>query len=1365
MDIIVRKLRDINNLSNWEKITSKVLCADRRSLMDVVDEWIKQGRKTWIQQKNKGELIEIANKLAQQEKFLDSHSIDEIRRYLREYVDARKTNDSASSGVIMASITSLEIFAGENWIAYQQQFECFILLNDVPEEKKVPLLITKLSTSVYDLLTTLCTPTAPVKESYENICEKLKKHYHPVKNYALHQAEFRKRCQKPNETIDQYVVELKKLSKNCNFKSLDEEIKERLLNGTYYDSVKFELLKQADQSLDILMNIGKTVETAYKLAFNHEKEQEQTQMFHLEKKNINRNKPGGFRQNTSPLNKQNVSCFCCGKNGHMKLQCSLREKFCSECGVKGHIFKVCAKNKSLKVKNVNLVETTCSENVVEDNKEVNCTEDTEVFDIFYFSDKNKVPSATLQVNVNGKIVEFVVDTGADVSTITLADKQIYFPDLEIKQCNVIFTNFDRSTSTPVGVIENLNVGYQSVNVNNQRLFVVKNGLPKIIGKDWLALLQLWPPRFDQKICEGYSKDKLLNIIKNQYSELFEPGMGNFTGEPIHLSIEPDAKPIFMPVRTVPFALKNKVKEEIKRLVENKRIEPVEYAAWGTPVVPVIKPDGTVRLCGDFRVTINKYLQIDHFPLPTINDMLNQLQGNSYFCELDLKEAYLQAPLDKPSQELVTIVTEEGIFKYLYLPFGVSTGPGSFQRLITKMLNGLGVIVYIDNIYIYGETLADTYEKLKLVLQRLQESGIKLKLNKCKFFEEKLDIFGFEVNRTGIKVIRSKLEPLLSLPRPKNIKMLRSFLGKVNYYNRFLQNMAIILKPLYDCLKKSKLEWTEECDCSFQEIKKALANTTSLSHFEEKSTIILTCDSADCGVAAVLSVADCNNIRKPVAFASKKLNETQMKYPILEKEAFAIVFGVSKFYEYLFGHKFILETDNEALTKILGPKHGIPKMAARRLQYWSIFLSGFNYEIKHIKSKNNPADYLSRVVTGGQENSCEVNEIINKSFESNTVNYINASNLNVLNWKTIQNETKNDKILCDVLRYCRDGWPEKNDLGDEYESYFRKKNEISLEKECLLWGYRVIIPKNVRANVMQELHASHLGINRMKEISRSYFWWPEIDKDIEDITSNCINCLQNHKNPVKNKLTMWPQPPSVWHRIHADFLGPLYSKMFLVIVDAYSKWPEAFIMNNITAQKTIEVFKSIFVRYGYPLHLVTDNGPTWTSEEFKCFCKVTGIKQSFSPPYHPATNGLAERFVESFKSHVTKIVESGKKLEYACNLFLFDYRCTNHKTTGQSPAKLMLGRELRCRFSLLRPSTASTNIDFEQVKLTINSKNNLKFFSVGQKVMAQDMRKTKKKWALGKIYEVIVPGVTYVVEVDGLHWKRHANQLIQCSQDL
>lgn len=189
----------------------------------------------------------------------------------------------------------------------------------------------------------MCTPSSPVNEKYEIICDKLQKYYHPVQNYALHQVEFRKRCQNPIETIEQFIIELKKLSRNCDFKNVDSEIKERLLNGTYCDAVKFELLKSADKSLELLTVIGKTAETAYKLAFSQERGQEQTQMFKLQGRKFSSNKNRDFRQNSGSNNKQNFICFCCGKSGHLKAQCSLRNKFCSECGTKGHIYKQCGK--------------------------------------------------------------------------------------------------------------------------------------------------------------------------------------------------------------------------------------------------------------------------------------------------------------------------------------------------------------------------------------------------------------------------------------------------------------------------------------------------------------------------------------------------------------------------------------------------------------------------------------------------------------------------------------------------------------------------------------------------------------------------------------------------------------------------------------------------------------------------------------------------------------------------------------------------------------------------------------------------------------------------------------------------------------
>lgn len=205
----------------------------------------------------------------------------------------------------------------------------------------------------------------------------------------------------------------------------------------------------------------------------------------------------------------------------------------------------------------------------------------------------------------------------------------------------------------------------------------------------------------------------------------------------------------------------------------------------------------------------------------------------------------------------------------------------------------------------------------------------------------------------------------------------------------------------------------------------------------------------------------------------------------------------------------------------------------------------------------------------------------------------------------------------------------------------KRNELNVEKEYLLWGYRIVIPESVREGVLWELHASHFGMLKMKMFARSYVWWPNIDSDIENVSAACKVCVQERKKPPSVPLTPWLYPDKCWGRIHSDFLGSFHGHMFMLVIDAYSKWPEIIDMHKCTqTPRVIEEFKKILIRFGLPRHLVTDNGTQYTSLEFQEFCKNNGIKHSFTAPHYLATNGAAENFVETFKDKVDKIVKSG-----------------------------------------------------------------------------------------------------------------------------
>lgn len=429
---------------------------------------------------------------------------------------------------------------------------------------------------------------------------------------------------------------------------------------------------------------------------------------------------------------------------------------------------------------------------------------------------------------------------------------------------------------------------------------------------------------------------------------------------------------------------------------------MEHSQWGTPVVPIIKPDGSVRLCGDYKLTLNPYLEVDHFPLPHIDDILHILSHGEYFCELDLKEAYLQAPLSEESQDYTTIVTEVGTYKYKYLPYGVSTGPGSFQRLMSKKLYDIpNTVVFIDNIYIAGKNLKDTKDTLCLVLKRFQESEFKLKVEKCKFFTRHINVFGYRVDSEGVRVNKSNVEPLLKTQAPTNLTMLKSFLGKVN-----LQNMAEVLAPLYECTKQNKFNWTAQCERAFKSIKERLSTVSSLRNFDATLPLVLTCDASNIGIGAVLSNRDEQGTVRPIAYASRKLTNAEQKYSAIDKEALAIIFGITKFYNYTYGRRFELETDNAALVHIFGPTKGIPKMAAKRLQHYAIFLSAFNYIIRHVKTTDNPADYLSRCPAEQVEPDEQPHSLCINCNVTNLL-HIDSSKMTTLNWKLIQEETKKD----------------------------------------------------------------------------------------------------------------------------------------------------------------------------------------------------------------------------------------------------------------------------------------------------------------------------------------------------------------------
>ena len=362
---------------------------------------------------------------------------------------------------------------------------------------------------------------------------------------------------------------------------------------------------------------------------------------------------------------------------------------------------------------------------------------------------------------------------------------------------------------------------------------------------------------------------------------------------------------------------------------------------------------------------------------------------------------------------------------------------------------------------------------------------------------------------------------------------------------------------------------------------------------------------------------------------------------------------------------------------------------------------------------------------------------------------------------IKKETQLDPVLAQVYNYVISGWPHVVDPS--LVPFKTRQDELSTRHGCLLWGARVIVPPSLQEKVLQELHDTHPGISRMKALARSYVWWPNMDSDIELTVSSCSTCQSMRSNPSPVQIHPWTFPARPWSRIHVDFAGPISGCTYLVVVDAYSKFPEVVKMSTTSAKATVTTLRDIFSRHGLPEIIVSDNGPQFTATEFEHFCTSNGILHRTSAVYKPSTNGQAERVVQILKSAIKQAHLTNADVDTVIANHLLVYRTTPHSTTGEPPSLLLMGRRLRNRLDLLTPSL-ETSVEARQYSTMVSrtAHRGLRKFNAGDSVLAQNFGRGAK-WVRGVVTEVL-GSRHYIVKVAGNLWKRHIDQLLRRPAD-
>ena len=1243
----------------------------------------------------------------------------------------------------------------DDWVEYSERFEMYLLANGVVDDGiKRAVFLSTIGAAPYKLLRSLVGESVKTK-SFAELSTAMKDHLKPAPNEIAERFRFFKRDRSSGESVNEYITELRRLSEHCEFKeALNTYLRDRFVCGLSSESVQQKLLATKDLTIEKALKIARSYEAASKDAKMihsgagsssvHQAEVEEPECVHR----VNQPKQSSWREKADTR-----ECYRCGKVGHLSPTCPYSSCKCHRCGRVGHLEKRCRQEKK-ETTNAKPVRKVCACKAAgEGSCEMGKLEETLTLDplnLFVLQRSSSDP-VMVEVQLNGRAVRMEVDTGAAVSVMSLSCfERVRGSGQKLQKSELKLKTYTGEIVTPEGV------GEVSVEYRDQSLelpiTVVNGHVPNLMGRDWLSRLKLkWEELFPQRVpVQKLEVSQSVAGLLKEFPEVFTDKLGCLRDFKVQIPVAEDVKPMFCKARPVPYAMRARVEEELDKLEDQGVWRRVQYSKWAAPIVPALKdskdPLGPIRICGDYKMTVNKAAQLDAYPIPNTVDQLAMLAGGEKFTKLDLSQAYQQLELDENSRELLTINTHQGLYQPSRLQFGIHSATGIFQREMDRRLYKIPFTkVRVDDILISGRNDTEHLSNLRAVLTKLKEAGLNLCMSKCKFMQDEVTYCGYVVSRSGIKPMPSNVEAVQEAPAPTCVTELRSFLGMVNYYNMYLPDMATQTEPLHSLLRKGVVwEWSGECEAAFKKVKKLLCEAPLLVLFDMKRPIIVHCDASNYGVGAVLSHVMEDGSEKPVCYASRTLSTAERNYATVEKEGLALVYAVRKFHQFLFGNQFTMITDHKPLLGLFSENSALPARAASRVLRWALLLSAYNYELRYREgSRNGNADALSRLPLDAR-----TGEFSQKLVSVAMMEMVKSP----VTETEVRRSTRTDPILCVVLQRILEGGLDR-EMDESFKPYRRKGSELTTENGCVLWGTRVVMPVALRSKVLEELHDVHPGVVRMKALARSYVWWPGIDQDIENAIRHCQVCQMNQSKPVSATAHPWEFPTRPWERLHIDHAGPMNGNTFLVVVDSFSKWPEVERVKSTDAKTTCAVLRKLFATHGIPRTVVSDNGPGFASAELQQFFARNGVQHIFTAPYHPSSNGQAERYVRVFKEMLRSLKEGDVETRL-CRL-LFRYRLTPQTTTGQSPSELLMNRQLRSQLSLMKPDLEGRVRRKQQGSLMTRS---ARMFENGQEVLVVNFGGTPR-WLPGVVVEVLGTTNFDIQLRDGRIVHRHVDQMV------
>ncbi|XP_053606236.1 uncharacterized protein K02A2.6-like [Plodia interpunctella] len=1184
-----------------------------------------------------------------------------------------------------------EANTGERWKVWLRNFEYYVGgqvgLND---KQKISRLLHQAGPEVQEIYETIEEQNAEGSNEFEKCKYRLTNYFQPEVNTAYERQKFRNISMNEKENVNEFVLRLRKQAKYCEFSNTDEVVRDQLIEKCVNKDLKRKFLKKGkDLTLTRALELARLFELDNLMFSSEEKEEKVKQ----EETSVNKVHQG----------QSFISCYRCGRRGHIAKdsKCPAAAEQCDKCGIKGHFAKCCKTKSSERKKEVKKKKKRYVKYVVShdsdsestnesDNSDCEDSKQVQVNSVFTINSMDN----KCKIKVGERYMcDFIIDSGASINII---DKHT-FKRLTNSgfSCELKDKNNDRYFAyggeeiKQVGIFSTLLYSPDSKRKVNANILVFKGCGPSLLSKQTsidLGLLRVGPISVELPKIYSINPIDSKNAIMKEYPKLFD-GIGKLKNFKLTIPIDRTVKLIAQPVRRQPFNLRHIEKGLITELIENDIVEPV------TGPTPCVSPSHIVkkkekdqyRLVIDMRKA-NEAVMRERVPLPTFEELLADLNGCKFFSTLDLKSGYHQLELDEDSRNITVFSSSLGLFRYKRLFFGVRCASEMFQRVIAHLLQGIeGVANSQDDIRIGGRTREEHDARLREVLDRLNANGLTLNERKCRFGESEIVFLGHHISAAGVRPTTTNQQVVQEFRAPQNTAEVRSFLGLANFSARFIPDFSTIAAPLRKLTKKdTEFKWIAEHQEAFQKLKTLIASAPALGFYNRDSETTLVTDASPVGIAAVLIQKQIvKGEEQPIIikYISKALTPTEQRYSQTEKEALAIVWACETLYMYLIGKQFNIISDHKPLEIIYSPN----SKPSARIQRWVLRLQPFTFKVIYKPGKNNIADPISRLLDTSNPLTKNTEDCEDRSLLA-----LVESSMKAVTLEEVQEATMKDEELCDLKKAIeKDIWPK------EFRKYELIKTELCVIDNIILRGTRIVIPTCLKERILDLGHEGHIGTNSMKAKLRLKVWWKGMDKDVEYWVDTCDGCRLVRQDTHPEPITSTKLPSKVWELVGIDYMGPLPSGHYLlVVVDYYSRYFEVEILKNQTAETTIKTLEEIICREGLMDEIVCDNGPAFRDERFKEFLVSNGVRLRHTTPLWPQANGEVERQNRNILRRLR--IAQAKKLDWKKELqvYLSAYRTSPHSTTGLPPGDVFRGRKIKTKLPEMK---VEFNLNDEQIR--------------------------------------------------------------------